>query len=175
MGYGMSMDWFLQENFNRKPWFLPWNYRVILPQRTKYDIQHGVVVPHVGSLTPTCWQVGWTTNGKQLKILQPRKTNQGRHPESRTPPARLGDKWIARLGDKWSGDIRRAGHHHLEIAGHLLRKNWEPNSKLFEKKRKYTAQVCKMICLKKCLFSPWVSLQILLEEMVAQKCTVYLL
>ena len=69
----------------------------------------------------------------------------------RAPPARLGDKWIGWLGDKWiprqgkqvktnsrraghhqpdweTNEVRdtwRAGHHHLERAWHLLRKNWE--------------------------------------------------
>ena len=42
-----------------------------------------------------------------------------KHPESQS---RLRDKWIARWGDNWSGDIQRAGHHHLDRAGHLFKK-----------------------------------------------------
>ena len=48
--------------------------------------------------------------GRQMNCYKGRQMNW-RHPESRTPPARLGDKWIAIRGDKWIGDIRRAGHH----------------------------------------------------------------
>ena len=39
-------------------------------------------------------------------------------PKSRTPPAKLGDKWIAIRGDKWIRDRQRAGHHNLDRAGH---------------------------------------------------------
>ena len=34
-----------------------------------------------------------------------------RQPKGRTPPARLGNKWVATRGDKWIGDSLRAGHH----------------------------------------------------------------
>ena len=45
--------------------------------------------------------------------------------QSRTPPARLGDKWVDIRADKWIRDIRRARHHHLNIARHRLKENWE--------------------------------------------------
>ena len=58
--------------------------------------------------------------GRQMNCFKRRQMNW-RHPESRTPPARLGDKWIAIRGDKWIGDIRRAGHHQPD---------WETNELL---------------------------------------------
>ena len=58
--------------------------------------------------------------GRQMNCYKRRQMNW-RHPESRTPPARLGDKWIAKRGDKWIGDIRRAGHHQPD---------WETNELL---------------------------------------------
>ena len=48
--------------------------------------------------------------GRQMNCWKGRQMNW-RHPESGTPPARVGDKWIAIRGDKWIRDIRRAGHH----------------------------------------------------------------
>ena len=54
--------------------------------------------------------------GRQMNCYKGRQMNW-RHPGSRTPPARLGDKWIAVRADKWIGDIRRAGHHQPD---------WEP-------------------------------------------------
>ena len=47
--------------------------------------------------------------GRQTSCYKARQMNW-RHPEGRTPPARLGDKWIAVKGDKCIGDIRRAGN-----------------------------------------------------------------
>ena len=87
--------------------------------------------------------------GKQMSCHKGRQMNW-RQPKSRTPPARLGNKWVdirankwvgdsqraghhqpdwetneLPQGDKWIRDIRRARHHHLNIAGHRLKENWE--------------------------------------------------
>ena len=47
--------------------------------------------------------------GRQMNCYKRRQMNW-RYSESRTPPARLGNKWVAIRGNKWIGDIRRAGH-----------------------------------------------------------------
>ena len=60
-------------------------------------------------------------NGRQMNCYKGRQMTW-RHAESRTPPARLGDKWIAIRADKWIGDIRRAGHHQPD---------WETNESLY--------------------------------------------
>ena len=60
--------------------------------------------------------------GRQMNCYKGRQMNW-RHPESPTPPARLGDKWIAIREDKWIGDIRRAGHHQPD---------WETNELLYK-------------------------------------------
>ena len=59
--------------------------------------------------------------GRQIDCYKGKQMNW-RHPESRTPPARLGDKWIVLWGDKWIGDIRRAGRHQPD---------WETNESLY--------------------------------------------
>ena len=60
-------------------------------------------------------------NGRQMNRYIGKQMNW-RHPESRTRPARLGDKWIATRGDKWIRDTQRAGHHLLDQAGHLFKR-----------------------------------------------------
>ena len=57
---------------------------------------------------------------RQMNCYKGRQMNW-RHPKSRTPPARLGDKWIAVRGNKSIGDIQRAGHH---------KPDWETNELL---------------------------------------------
>ena len=59
--------------------------------------------------------------GRQMNRYMGRQMNW-RQPESRTPPARRGDKWIVIWGDKWIGDSRRAGHHQPD---------WETNESLY--------------------------------------------
>ena len=59
--------------------------------------------------------------GRQMNRYMGRQMNW-RQPKSRTPPARLGDKWIVIWGDKWIGDSRRAGHHQPD---------WETNESLY--------------------------------------------
>ena len=73
--------------------------------------------------------------GRQMNCYKGKQLNW-RHPESRTPPARLGDKWIAIRGDKWIGDIRRAGHHQpdwetnelLQVETNQLETSGEPDT-----------------------------------------------
>ena len=48
--------------------------------------------------------------GRQMNCYKRRQMNW-KHPESRTPPARLGGKWIATSENKWIGDMPRARHH----------------------------------------------------------------
>ena len=48
--------------------------------------------------------------GRQVKCHEGGQMNW-RQPKSRTPPARLGNKWVDIRADKWIGDSRRAGHH----------------------------------------------------------------
>ena len=55
-------------------------------------------------------------------IATSRKQMNWRQPESRTPPARLGDKWVATRQDTWIGDRRRAGQHQPD---------WETNESLY--------------------------------------------
>ena len=59
--------------------------------------------------------------GRQMNRYMGRQMNW-RQPKSRTPPARLGDKWTVIWGDKWIGDSRRAGHHQPD---------WETNESLY--------------------------------------------
>ena len=59
-------------------------------------------------------------------IATSRKQMNWRQPESRTPPARLGDKWSVTRGDKWIGASRKAGHHQPD---------WETNESLGRHKR----------------------------------------
>ena len=59
--------------------------------------------------------------GRQMNRYIGKQMNW-RQPKSRTPPARLGDKWIVIWGDKWIRDMGRAGHHHLHQAGHLFKR-----------------------------------------------------
>ena len=71
-----------------------------------------------------------------------------RQPKSRTPPARLGDKWIVIWGDKWIRDIGRAGHHHLDQAGHLFKKELRtPTVNCFGKKETPQARKSHNYCL----------------------------
>ena len=59
--------------------------------------------------------------GRQMNRYIGRQMNW-RQPESRKPPARLGDKLIAMRGNKWIGDIRRAGRHQPD---------WETNESFY--------------------------------------------
>ena len=62
--------------------------------------------------------------GRQMNCHKP-ETNE-LETESRTPPARLGDKWSVTRGDKWIGASRKAGHHQPD---------WETNESLGRHKR----------------------------------------
>ena len=65
-------------------------------------------------------QPDWETN--QLPQGKTNELETADSIESRTPPARLGDKWIATREDTWIGDRRRAGHHQPD---------WETNESLY--------------------------------------------